>query len=80
MNNNLSLLKIINTLSKTLNVANQMIPLYKQAKPLIENSSKILSNLNNLKKTIPPSPRTKNIKTETTIVSEQTSNLPTFFQ
>lgn len=48
MNNTPSILRILNGLSKTLNIANQMIPLYKQVKPLITNSGKILNNINNL--------------------------------
>lgn len=48
MNNTPSILRILNGISKTLNIANQMIPLYKQVKPLITNSGKILNNINNL--------------------------------
>ncbi len=77
MNSNLSLLKIINTLSRTLNVANQMIPLYKQAKPLIENSSKMLSGLNNIKQFTKPD--TKTIAQEPSITPETNYNSPTFF-
>lgn len=47
MNNNLSLIKIIGGISKTLNVANQIIPIYKQVKPIITNSSKYLSQFQN---------------------------------
>lgn len=47
MNNTPSILRILNGISKTLNIANQMIPLYKQVKPLITNSGKILNNINN---------------------------------
>lgn len=48
MNNTPSILRILNGISKTLNIANQMIPLYKQVKPLITNSGKLLNNINNL--------------------------------
>lgn len=34
----LSLSKVISGVSKTLNVANQMFPLYMQAKPIIQNA------------------------------------------
>ena len=47
MNNNLSLIKIIGGISKTLNVANQIIPIYKQVKPIITTSSKYLSQFQN---------------------------------
>ena len=33
-----SLVKVLGGLSKTLNVANQLIPLYNQAKPMISNA------------------------------------------
>ena len=48
MNNGLSLLKIINGLSKTLTIAKEVIPLYKQVKPIISNSGKLLNNINKL--------------------------------
>ncbi len=74
MYNNFSFLNIINGLSKTLNIANQMIPLYKQVKPLITNSNKILNNLQNLKnKQVEPA------KTNSTPIVKQL-NTPTFFQ
>lgn len=68
MNNNLSLTKIINGLSKTLNIANQMIPLYKQVKPIILKTNEIINK--------PSSPK----KVEKQQDEETTNNLPTFFQ
>lgn len=85
MNNNLSLLKIVGGISKTLNIANQMIPIYKQVKPLISKSSQLLSNINLSPKSNDTTKKdtTLNNKTETNI-SETTiqniTNLPTFFQ
>lgn len=38
LNNPFSIGKIVGGLSKTLNVANQLIPLYKEAKPMIKNA------------------------------------------
>ena len=35
----LSLTKILGGINKTLNIANQVIPLYVQAKPIIQNAS-----------------------------------------
>ena len=76
MYNNFSLLSIVSGLSKTLNIANQMIPLYKQVKPLIANSSKILSNLQSIK--------VGNNKQVKQVVNKQRPykqiNMPTFFQ
>ncbi len=81
MYNKLTLPTIIGGISKTLNIANQMIPLYKQAKPMIENSSKMLSNLNNIKSNINKSfkePIVKKIPDE--VIEQPITNLPTFFQ
>ena len=75
MNNNLSLLKIINGLSKTINTVNKMIPLYNQIKPIITNGSKLISNIN-LSTT---SKQNTQIKQEETPKQIKT-NLPTFFQ
>lgn len=81
MNSNLSLTKIITTLSKTLNIANQMIPIYKQVKPLVSKSSEILANVNNFKKNINPNYQQPKTQTQTTPSSPKISNnLPTFFQ
>ncbi len=44
----LSFTKILSGISKTLNVANQVIPLYKEAKPMINNAKTILGVLKEL--------------------------------
>lgn len=67
MNNNLSLTKIISGLSKTLNIANQMIPLYKQVKPILQKTNELITKQ-------PTKQATENTK-----VDNQT-NSPTFFQ
>lgn len=80
MNSNFSLLKIIDGLSRTINIANQMLPLYNQIKPIITNGSKMLSNINL------PAPQKQNTNlvnanSKPPKTSTQTqSNLPTFFQ
>lgn len=76
MNNNLSLLKIITGLSKTINIANQLLPLYSQIKPLISSTNKSITDIkNNLKESIIP-PKIENHP----IKKEVSNNLPTFFQ
>ena len=72
MNNNLSLIKIINGLSKTINIANKMLPLYNQIKPIIINSSKALNNININTKS--------NKVTNDNPQKKVNNNLPTFFQ
>ena len=72
MSNNISLLKIINGLSKTINIANKMLPLYNQIKPIIINSSKALNNININTKS--------NKVTNDNPQKKVNNNLPTFFQ
>lgn len=43
LNNTFSIGKVVGGLSKTLNVANQLIPLYKEAKPMIQNARNAFS-------------------------------------
>ena len=89
--NNLSISKVISGISKTLNIANQVIPLYQQVKPIISNASSILSvfkefNSNDEKNTTPSS--SSNIKTTPQVVTNTlpekkelvANGLPTFFQ
>lgn len=73
MNNSLSLIKIINGLSKTLTIANKVIPLYKEVKPYINKTNTFLSNINR------PKPQTNNIIKKQP-VNKENNNLPTFFQ
>ena len=79
MSNNISLLKIINGLSKTINIANQMLPLYNQIKPIITSGSKMLSNINNSTKIETPKQITKK-ETLVEVNPKNNSSLPTFFQ
>lgn len=45
VSNGLTLTKVIGGISKTLSIANQVIPLYREAKPMINNAKTILSVL-----------------------------------
>ena len=71
----LNIAKIINGLNKTINIANQVIPLYIKAKPLITNATSKIDTLKTLLAPIPSSKPT--IKKEEKIVSS--SNNPIFF-
>ncbi len=82
----LSLTKIIGGLSKTLQIANQVIPLYQKAKPMISNARSLFSIVKemgkNTKETIKTPIKedtaTKNLpKQENT--KKETSTSPTFF-
>lgn len=77
----LSFTKIISGISKSLNIVNQVIPLYKEVKPIISNASGILSVFKEMNKeenaTINKEPET--IKNES-IKKEEINNTLTFFQ
>lgn len=79
--NPLSFTKIISGISKSLNIVNQVIPLYKEVKPIISNASGILSVFKEMNKeenaTINKEPET--IKNEA-IKKEEINNTLTFFQ
>ena len=76
-----SLTKMLSGLSRGLNFANQMIPLYQQAKPLISNARKMMGIIKEFSHYNPP--QEKNVITPTKNTSEEktiaTSN-PVFFQ
>ena len=82
VNSGLSFGKVLNGISKTLSIANQVIPLYQQAKPMINNAKTILSVLKGIKDTNAPA-KINNITTkkepENKSIIENT-NTPIFFQ
>ena len=87
----LSLTKIIGGISKTLQVANQVIPLYQKAKPIISNARSIFGVFKeftkNNSKTIEAkdveikstSPKTSNYDSNQKKESGETITSPTFF-
>lgn len=87
LSNTLSFSKVLSGLSKTLTVANQVLPLYKQAKPLLNNLSNVKTILssftqsnndttsNKTKNTISSNNKNVEIKKDVNI-----PNLPTFFR
>ena len=81
----LSFTKIISGISKTLNVANQVIPIYREAKPMINNAKTIFSALKEFGKTSSNTTSTninseakKEIKKDTAL-KVVSSNAPKFF-
>lgn len=87
MNNGLSMLSVLNGLSRTLSVARQIIPLYKQIKPIVANSSKLLDNfksmgMKNNNNTNNKSVSNNNVKNVFNEEKVQRYNVsyPTFFQ
>lgn len=79
MNNGLSLVKIITGLSKTLSIANQLLPLYTQIKPIISKKNDLKSSLQTINnklnkiKSLPP-------QDVSTIKVIKNNGGPTFFQ
>ena len=61
-NTGLSFTKVLSGISKTLNVANQVIPIYREAKPMIPKRKKNISALKGYGKT------SKNSTTTNTLV------------
>lgn len=79
----LSFTKILSGISKTLNVANQVIPLYQQAKPMINNAKTIMSALKDFTTKSKNNTDISSIsepKNEEALTHKFTNNLPTFFQ
>lgn len=85
--NGLTFGKVISGISKTLNIVNQAIPLYKQVRPIINNAGSILSIFKEFNK---PDTNT-NIKEKSITLKDTslplkstikriTTNSPTFFQ
>lgn len=71
MYNNLSILKLVDGLSKTIRITKKVLPIYNEIKPYINKSTKLLSNMNfNNKKTL---------KTNNILITKETNN-PVFFQ
>lgn len=81
----LTLPKVIGGISKTLQIANQIIPLYQKAKPMISNARSILSVMKGISKTTPKTIEAKDVKivnsnksTQNTTKKAETTT-PTFF-
>ena len=73
----LSFTKIISGISKSLNIVNQVIPLYKEVRPIINNASGILSVFKEMNKddNTPNSPTQDKVQKK-----EEVNNTLTFFQ
>lgn len=69
MNNNINLIKLINSASKTLNLVNELIPVYKKVQPIIKKTKTFLDNQ--------PIKISKDV---TSTTPQKENNLPTFFQ
>lgn len=81
LTNSLTLPKIIGGISKTLQIANQIIPLYQKAKPLITNARSIMSIMKEMGQKVPKTIEAKEVVTtkEKQEKKEETNASPTFF-
>lgn len=78
----LSFTKIISGLSRGLNFANQMIPIYQQAKPMLNNARKIMATIKEFSHYNPPQ-NNNNISKKNTVIKTTTNqnvSNPVFFQ
>ena len=80
----LSFTKVLSGISKTLNVANQVIPIYKEAKPMINNAKTILGALKEFGKSnnsnyVARSTNQNTTKKDTVPTLRTVSNNPKFF-
>ena len=81
----LNFTKVLSGIAKTLNVANQVIPIYKEAKPMINNAKTILGALKDIGKSnnkTTSSNNSNNVsikKEEAPIKDISSSNAPRFF-
>lgn len=80
----LTFTKVLSGISKTLNVANQVIPIYKEAKPMINNAKTILGALKEFGKSSSSNSSTSSTnqdttKKDTTLEARTVSNNPKFF-
>ena len=73
VSNGLTFTKILSGISKTLSVANQVIPLYKEAKPIIS----ALKDINKESKTPVKSKTIKNNTIQNSNIKKENSNLIT---
>ena len=85
--NGLTFGKVISGISKTLNIVNQAIPLYKQVRPIISNAGSILSIFKEFNKPdIDTNIKEKSITLKDTslplksTIKRISTNSPTFFQ
>lgn len=75
----LTFTKVLSGISKTLNVANQVIPIYREARPMINNAKTILRALKDIGKNSSSTNNTNTIKNDTTQSVVSNNNI-SFFQ
>lgn len=78
----ITLAKVLSGLSKTINIAKEVIPLYESVKPMIGSAKNLPKILNSLNRGYKASESTKEVNSSTikTTIESSLINNPTFFK
>lgn len=78
----ITLAKVLSGLSKTINIAKEVIPLYESVKPMIGSAKNLPKILNSLNRGSNASESTKEVNSSTikTTIESSLINNPTFFK
>lgn len=76
----ITLAKVLSGLSKTINIAKEVIPLYESVKPMIRGAKNLPKILNTLNKGYKENETNKKYSTIKTTIESSLINNPTFFK
>ena len=76
----ITLAKVLSGLSKSINIAKEVIPLYESVKPMIRGAKNLLKILNTLNKGSKENETNKKYSTIKTTIESSLINNPTFFK
>ncbi len=76
----ITLAKVLSGLSKTINIAKEVIPLYESVKPMIRGAKNLPKILNTLNKSSKENETNKKYSTIKTTIESSLINNPTFFK
>lgn len=76
----ITLAKILSGLSKSINIAKEVIPLYESVKPMIRGAKNLPKILNTLNKSSKENETNKKYSTIKTTIESSLINNPTFFK
>lgn len=76
----ITLAKVLSGLSKSINIAKEVIPLYESVKPMIRGAKNLPKILNTLNKSSKENETNKKFSTIKTTIESSLINNPTFFK
>lgn len=76
----ITLAKVLSGLSKSINIAKEVIPLYESVKPMIQGAKNLPKILNTLNKSSKENETNKKYSTIKTTIESSLINNPTFFK